>query len=58
MSPIVNTVKSSSRPRNENRANTNAAIAETPTTRSVVATAMTVLLNSGRQKFSEPRMSV
>ena len=49
ISPIVKSVNSSSLPRKANRAKTNAASAEAPTTSSVVATAMSVLLPSCRQ---------
>ncbi len=58
ISPIVNTVNSTSRPRKANRAKENAASAEAATTRRVVPTAISVLLPTSRQKSVEARMSV
>ncbi len=57
ISPTVNSVNSTSRPRKANRAKENAASAETATTRTVVPTAISVLLPTSRQKEPEPRMS-
>jgi hypothetical protein len=57
ISPTEKSVKISSLPLKANRAKTNAASAETPTTRSVVATPMSALLPSGRQKDAETRRS-
>ncbi|MEU1167847.1 Hsp70 family protein, partial [Streptomyces sp. NPDC005921] len=58
ISPIVNTVNSTSRPRKANRAKEKAASADTATTSTVVATAIRVLLPTSRQNVPEPRMPV
>ncbi len=58
ISPIVKRVNSASRPRKAKRAKENAESAETATTRTVVPTAIRVLLPISRQKSPEPRMPV
>lgn len=58
ISPIVKRVNSVSRPRKANRAKEKADSAETATSRTVVPTAISVLLPISRQKSPEPRMSV
>jgi hypothetical protein len=58
ISPSVNRVNSTSRPRKANRAKENAASADTATTTTVVPIAMSVLLPTSCQKAAVPRMSV
>lgn len=58
ISPTAKRVNRNSRPRKTNRAKTNAAIAEAPTTITTVATAIRVLLPSCRQNTPEARMAV